>query len=168
MDETSQKTWLRKGRSQESAWGIQFLLLRPSFSWDGAHFLPSSWCSAVLDLGWQTCWHHADLWLLLSRAYTQSRTCQLLMLPCQAGGAHDRTRAADPSDQRDILLSFHNVSVYLFLQVSPFETVSSSYLVTRAIGCLKSEALLHSESYVGISRPPLSYRHRQNIKTKGY
>lgn len=86
MDETTQKTWLRKGRSQESAWGIQFLLLRPSFSWDGAHFLPSSWCSAVLDLGWQTCWHHADLWLLLSRAYTQSRTCQLLMLPCQGGG----------------------------------------------------------------------------------
>lgn len=86
MDETSQKTWLRKGRSQESAWGIQFLLLRPSFSWDGAHFLPSSWCSAVLDFGWQTCWHHADLWLLLSRAYTQSRTCQLLMLPCQGRG----------------------------------------------------------------------------------
>lgn len=66
-----------------------------------------------------------------------------------AGGAHDRTRAADPSDQRDILLSFHKVSVYLFLQVSPFETVSSPYLVRRAIDCLKSEALLHSESMWG-------------------
>lgn len=151
MDETSQKTWLRKGRSQESAWGIQFLLLRPSFSWDGAHFLPSSWCSAVLDLGWQTCWHHADLWLLLSRAYTQSRTCQLLMLPCQGRGLGvPMTEPGQLTQVTKGTFFYHfTTSLYLFLQVSPFETVSSSYLVTRAIGCLKSKALLHSESTWG-------------------
>lgn len=60
----------------------------PAFGWDGVTFLPSSWYRAVF---WIYDENNDDNTLMFemlqSRAYTQQRTCQqLLMPPCQHGG----------------------------------------------------------------------------------
>lgn len=69
----------------------------PGFGWDRVHCLPNAWCSAVLQIQYER-WQHTDVLVLLSSAYTKSRTLQCLMLYWGAGAQEPRGSTARRSD----------------------------------------------------------------------
>lgn len=75
------------------------------------------------------------------------------MLPCQGVGLgvpHDRTRAADPAEQREILLPFHKVSKFIFFSKShPCTSWLKGYCLSQIRGNSSQKIC------VGISHPPL-------------
>lgn len=68
-----------------------------------------------------------------------------------AEGAHSRIRAADPTDQKHILLSFHKVSKFVFFSVSPWLPLISQ----KGYWPYQIRGSSSQQIYVGISHPPL-------------
>lgn len=94
-------------------------------------------------------WSFTFWWAELTLSQGLSFSCCLARE--WAGGAHSRIRAADPTDQKHILLSFHKASTFIFFSVSPWLPLISQkgYWPSQIRGSSSQQI------YVGISHPPL-------------